>query len=393
MIRPSLLTNLRTLPRPAWVLFGGTFVNRFGTFVMPFLAIYLTRQGYSATQAGFAMSMYGAGHIVASMLGGHLADRIGRRHTIALSMFGSAAMMMALSQARSYPAIVICTFLVALVGELYRPAASALLGDLVTPEQRVAAFAMYRFAINLGFAIGPATAGFLADRSFFWIFAIDAATSFGYGIVAFFALPHGLRSSASSEKPGEGLRVALRDRAFMLFLLSTLFLTWVEFQVSSTVPLYIQRLGHSAATYGMLMSLNGLMIVTLELALISWTQRFQPQTMIALGYVLTGVGFSMMAIAHGVPMLALTVVIWTIGEMIYAPVTGAYVTTLAPERYRGRYMGLWHLMWSMGLLLGPATGTMLLEYNANVLWGTCLVMGLVAAALALRKPRAVMSPV
>ena len=389
MIRPSLLTNLRTLPRPAWVLFGGTFVNRFGTFVMPFLAIYLTRQGYSPTQAGFAMSMYGAGHIVASMLGGHLADRIGRRHTIALSMFGSAAMMMALSQARSYTAIVICTFCVALVGELYRPAASALLGDLVTPEQRVAAFAMYRFAINLGFAIGPATAGFLADRSFFWIFAIDAATSFGYGIVALFALPHGLRSSASSEKPGEGLRVALRDRVFMLFLLSTLFLTWVEFQVSTTVPLYIQSLGHSAATYGMLMSLNGVMIVTLELALTSWTQRFQPQTMIALGYGLTGVGFSLTALAHGVPTLALTVVIWTIGEMIYAPVTGAYVTTLAPERYRGRYMGLWHLMWSMGLLLGPATGTMLLEYNPNVLWGACLVMGLLAAGLALLKPKPV----
>src|SRR5687767_5316484 len=267
MNRPSLLTSLRSLPGPTWVLFGGTFVNRFGTFVMPFLAIYLTRQGYSATQAGFAMSMYGAGHIVASMLGGHLADRIGRRHTIALSMLGSAAMMIVLSQARSYPAIVISTFLVALTGEIYRPAAAALLGDLVTPEQRVAAFAMYRFAINLGFAIGPATAGLLADRSFFWIFAIDAATSFTYGIVAFFALPPGLRSPASSEKPGEGLRVALRDRAFMLFLLSTLFLTWVEFQVSTTVPLYIQSLGHSASTYGMLMSLNGVMIVTLELAL------------------------------------------------------------------------------------------------------------------------------
>ena len=227
----SLLSNLRGLPRPAWVLFGGTFVNRFGTFVMPFLAIYLTRQGYSATQAGFAMSMYGAGHIIASMLGGHLADRIGRRHTIALSMLGTAAMMIVLSQARTYPAIVITTFFVALTGELYRPAAAALLGDLVTPEQRVAAFAMYRFAINLGFAIGPATAGLLADHSFFWIFAIDAATSFAYGIVAFFALPHGLRSSASNELAGEGFRVALRDRAFVFFLLSTLCLTWVEFQV------------------------------------------------------------------------------------------------------------------------------------------------------------------
>lgn len=386
---PSLLTTLRSLPRTAWILFVGTFVNRFGTFVMPFLAIYLTRQGYSATQTGIAISAYGGGHMVASMLGGHLADRIGRRHTIAMSMFGSAVMMMALSQARGYGAIVSCTFLLGIVGELYRPAAAALLGDLVSEEQRVAAFGMYRFAINLGFGLGPATAGFLADRSFFWVFAIDAATSFVYGIVALVALPHGLRSSATSEKPAEGLRLALRDKPFMLFLLATLCMTWIEFQLSSTLPLYIQSLGHSAATFGMLMSVNGIMIVVLELALIAWTQKFAPQPMIALGYALTGIGFALTGVSETVPLLVMTVVIWTIGEMIYAPVTGAYVTSLAPERYRGRYMGLWHLMWSMGMLIGPVTGTALFAYEPALLWVACLFLGLLAGALALVRPRAV----
>ena len=193
----SVLAQLRLLPRAAWILFLGTFVNRFGSFVMPFLAIYLTRDGFSATQAGVAVSAYGAGHIFASMIGGYLADRIGRRYTITLSMFGSAVMMLALSQARAYPVILVCTFFVSLVGELYRPAATALLGDLVAPEQRVIAFGMYRFAVNLGFALGPATAGLLANRSFFFLFAGDAATSLVYGIVAFTALPHGIRSGSS----------------------------------------------------------------------------------------------------------------------------------------------------------------------------------------------------
>ena len=380
-----LLPALRSLPRPAWVLFAGTFVNRFGTFVMPFLAIYLTRSGYSAAQAGLAISTYGGGHLVASMLGGHLADRIGRRHTIALSMFGSAAAMMALSQARGFVSILICSFLVGLVGELYRPAASALLGDLVAPEQRVAAFGMYRFAINLGFAVGPATAGFLADRSFFWIFAVDAATSFVYGVVAFFALPHGVRSAATSEIPGEGLRVALRDSAFVRFLIATLCLTWVEFQLSSTLPLYIQSVGHSAATYGLLLSINGVMIVVLELALVAWTQKFPPQTMIALGYFLTGVGFALTGFGTSVGFLAFTVVVWTVGEMVYAPVTGAYVTGLAPERFRGRYMGLWHLMWSAGMLLGPSLGTLLFAREPRLLWAACLLMGTAAGVLSLMK--------
>ncbi len=382
----TLLQNLRELPRPAWILFGGTFINRFGTFVMPFLAIYMTREGFTPTQAGLAVSCYGGGHIFASMIGGHLADRIGRRHTIALSMFGSAGAMLALSQARSLPAILILSFVVGLVGEIYRPAAAALLGDLVQPHQRIAAFGMYRFAINLGFAVGPATAGFLADRSFFYVFAGDAVTSFLYGIVALIALPHGVRSSGNDEKPAEGLRVALNDRPFVFFLMATLCMTWVEFQLHSTFPLHISRLGYSPATYGMLLSINGVMIVLFELIITAWTQRLPPQPLIALGYALTGIGFAMTGIADNIPFLAFTVVIWTIGEMTYAPVTGAFVTGLAPERYRGRYMGLWHSTWSIGMLLGPFLGTLIYENNPAALWITCLVLGCAGAALALVKP-------
>lgn len=371
------------------MLFGGTFINRFGTFVMPFLAIYMTRQGFSATQAGLAVSAYGGGHILASFLGGHLADRIGRRYTIALSMFASTASMLALSQAATLPSILSLAFLVGLVGEIYRPAATALLGDLVAPEQRIAAFGMYRFAINLGFAVGPATAGFLADRSFFYVFAGDAVTSFIYGLVALVALPHGIRSTGRDEKRGEGLRVALSDRRFTLFLLATLCLTWIEFQLHSTLPLHIASLGYSPATYGALISINGVMIVIFELAITAWTQRLPTQPLIAIGYGLTGIGFALTGIATGIPMLATCVVIWTIGEMIYAPVTGAFVTGLAPERYRGRYMGLWHSTWSAGLILGPAMGTWIYDRSPRALWFSCFVVGCLAAWLALLKPRVV----
>ena len=382
----SLLTNLRALPRPAWVLFGGTFINRFGTFVMPFLAIYMTREGYTPTEAGVAVSAYGAGHIVASFLGGHLADRIGRRHTIALSMFLSAATMIGLSQAHTLPAILTFAFLVGATGELYRPAASALLGDLVQPEQRVAAFGMYRFAINLGFAVGPATAGFLADHSFLYVFLGDALTSFIYGIVALIALPHGVRSSGNGETPGEGLRHALRDRAFVFFLAATLCLTWIEFQLHSTLPLHITAMGFSPKTYGLLLSINGGMIVLFELLLTAWTQKLPAQPLIAIGYGLTGVGLALTGFATGLPMLVVTVVIWSIGEMIYAPVTGAYVTGLAPERFRGRYMGLWHSTWSAGMILGPVMGTWLYERSPNTLWIACIVVGIAATLLALVKP-------
>ena len=191
--------------------------HRFGTFVMPFLVIYLTRNGFTPAKAGFAVSAYGAGHLMASLVGGHLADRIGRRNTIAISMFGSTVVMVALSQARAFPAIIAFTLLAGMAAES-TDGREALIGDLVKPEQRVAAFGMYRFAINLGFAFGPAVAGFLANRSFLYLFLGDAVTSLGYGIIALIALPHGQRTHASEEKSGEAFRDAMRNRPFVLFL-------------------------------------------------------------------------------------------------------------------------------------------------------------------------------
>ncbi|HEX9984594.1 MAG TPA: MFS transporter [Thermoanaerobaculia bacterium] len=382
--RLTLRQNLAALPRPTWILFAGTFINRFGTFVMPFLVIYLTRQGYSVAQAGFAVSAYGGGHLFASMLGGHLADAIGRRHTIALSMFASSISTLALSQARGLPAILGIAFCVGLSAELYRPAASALIADLVTPEQRVTAFGVYRLAINLGFAFGPATAGFVADHSFHWLFIGDAVTSALYGLVALFFLPHGQRGQTQHESMLEGVRVAIKDRPFVLFLMATLAVTWIEFQTHSTFPIYIQDQGFSTSTYGLLLSINGIMIVLFELGITNWTQRFQARTMIATGYALTGIGFALTGFAHSIPALALTVVVWTLGEMIYAPVTGAYVANIAPERYRGRYNGLWVMMWSIGMLLGPSLGTAIYGASPAMLFVSAAALGLVAAALALR---------
>ena len=351
---------------------------------MPFLVIYLTRQGYGATRAGIAVSAYGAGHLVASLLGGHLADRFGRRNTIALSMFSSATAMVALSQAHGYYAILTITFLAGIAAELYRPATGALIGDLVPPELRVTAFGVYRLAVNLGFAAGPATAGFLADRSFVWLFLVDAGTSAAYGVVALLFLPHGLRSTKHEEThAGGAVRHAMHNKPFVMFLIATACNMFIEFQIHSVLPLHLTANGYSALAYGTLMSLNAIMIVLFELALTGWTQRHNPRRLIALGYLLSGLGYASSGLAGSVVGFAAAVVIWTIGEMVYAPVTGAYVTNLAPDIYRGRYHGMWVFTWSIGMILGPVLGTLLYQSNANVYWVVCALLGCVAAAFAL----------
>lgn len=383
----SLRENLRALPAPAWVLFGGTFVNRFGSFVMPFLILYLTRNGYSVAQAGMAIGAYGAGHIVASWLGGHLADRIGRRNTIVVSMFGSAITMLALSQARGLAVITIITLITGALTELYRPASHALIADLVAPEQRMVAFGLYRFAVNLGVAAGPATAGFLAERSFLYVFLGDAITSVAYGLIALFALPHGLRVDTSEERVGEMLQVIRRDRPFLLFLAATFCVAVVDFQLASTYALHVTSLGYAPKIYGMLISLNGLLIVLFELLITNYVQRFSPLRVMAIGYFLNNLGAALTGVARTLPALAAMMILWTTGEMIGSPVSSAYVSKLAPERYRGRYMGAFVLMFSIGMVVGPPLGTILFQHDPAVLWTACGVLGLIGATILLIQDR------
>src|SRR6266480_1436380 len=288
---PTLLAGLKALPRAAWILFLGVFLNKFGTFVVPFLTLYLTRQSYSLTAAGMAVGAYGVGTLLASGLGGHLADTFGRRKTIVLSMFSAAVAMMLLSQARSLSAIILLTALTGLAGELYRPASSALLADLVPAGQRVTAFSAYRIAFNAGWAFGPATAGFLAERGYLWLFVGDAITSVLFGFVAFFALPRGVRSQQAESKWSDALQVLRYDRKFHQMLAASFAIALVFFQISSTYGLFVTQLGFSATAYGAIISLNGVLVVFCELPLSTITRRFPARRVIGLGYALVGTGF------------------------------------------------------------------------------------------------------
>ena len=377
----SLRQNLRALPRAAWILFLGTFLNKFGTFVLPFLAIYMTRLGYTIRQAGLAVGAYGVGTLCACLLGGHLADRLGRRKTIVLSMFCGAGAMLCLSQVRQLHWIILFSGLAGLTGELYRPASSALLADLVPSGQRVTAWAAYRMAFNAGWAFGPATAGFLAQKSFLWLFVGDATTSILYGLVAWFALPAGLRGTRADNTLLETVRVLRDDRRFRQVVFASLIIGLVFVQAFSTMSLEITNSGFSPEVYGLAISLNGVLVVLFELPMTNITKRFPVRRMMALGYVLIGIGFASNALARTVPLLVITTGLFTLGEMVAMPVGGAYVADLAPADRRGLYMGAYGLVWALAFVFGPSLGLMLFSANHIVLWLTCGVLGLIAAAI------------
>lgn len=377
----TLLSSLRALPRAAWILFFGTFLNKFGGFVVPFLTLYLTSRGYSVGETSCAVAAYGIGSMMASLLGGHLADHLGRRQTILLSMFSGAATMMLLSQARTLPIVVSLTWLAGLTNEFYRPASTALLADVVQPGQRITAFAGLRVSFNAGFAFGPATAGFLAAYGYFWLFAGDAATSVLFGLVVLFALPGVAYNRQNNASWSEALRVLRRDYRLHQLVLANFAIALIFFQLASTFGLYVTHLGFSAATYGAVVSLNGALIVFIELPLTRITRRFPRRRVMAVGYIFCATGYALNALTHSIAGLVMCMLILTLGEMIAMPASQAYLADLAPQHMRGRYMGVSGLTWALALITGPAIGLKLFASAPAVYWIACAGLGLLAATV------------
>jgi MFS family permease len=364
-----------------WVVCFGTFLNKFGSFVIPFLAIYMKGRGFTLTQAGTAIAAFGAGNLVASGFGGWLADHLGRKKTIVISMLAVAVGMLLLSAARSYTEILVCAALVGFTGELYRPASSALLADLVPEERRVVAYGLYRLAINAGFALGPATAGFLAETSFEWLFWGDALTSLLYGILAIFALPAGVKIAQLKEGWIDVAKEVWRSTTFLHLMIGTFLIAFLFFQLNSTLPVHIQARGLSAAHYGIVLSFNGLLVVVCEMPLLVFIRRLPVRRMIVVGYVLIAVGLTLNAGARTVYEFIGAMVVFTVGEMIALPIAATLVANIAPLRFRGRFMGIYSLVWATGLVWGPTAGLALYGVSSNLLWGVCFGLGLIAALL------------
>src|SRR5688572_17194246 len=152
---------LGRLPPVVRLLIAGTFVNKVGSFIVPFLTIVLRREfQLTERQVGWLLLAYGVGSLTSILVGGALTDRLGRRFTLLLSLGGSGVIALALGFAESIRTFVPLLVLFGFMADLYRPAASSIIGDVLPSSQRASGFAALRLSVNLGFAAGMTLGGF-----------------------------------------------------------------------------------------------------------------------------------------------------------------------------------------------------------------------------------------
>jgi MFS family permease len=344
---------LRRLPRSVRVLVFGHFVNRLGTFIVPYLALVMRREFHlSEPRVGLLMASYGAGTLVSILLGGHLSDRLGRRSAMILSLFGSGALAIAMTFTSSLAVFVPLLLAMGFLADLYRPASAALISDSLSSRERAMGFAALRMAVNLGYAFGVALGGFLADWNFRLLFALDGATTVLFGVIVYALIPEtrplgegegGTRGQGSLADP---VLFQITVAGFAACFVLSCFLTTLPLAVSITA-------GYPARVYGGLVAMNGLTVGFCEVSVVSFLARFRRLKVAAFGIMLLGVGFGLTGLVLHWAWFLFTVFLWTGGEILAMPQQMSFVADWAPPEYRGRYLGFYQAAWSVGIILNP----------------------------------------
>jgi MFS family permease len=370
------------LPKEVYVIFVSRIVNAIGCFVGPFLTLILTKKiGLSSDVAGLYMSAAGLLYMPASVIGGKLADTLGRRKVIMI--FDAIAIMFYLICGLVQPSMTM-VYLIILAGTCMSaagPAHDSLMADLTTPENRNGAYALSYMGWNLGFAVGPLLAGLLFENHLSLIFIGDAVTA----LLSLLLILYFVRETIDDTKEditdesramerresGSIISVLLKRPALLIFAVVIFGYNFTYAEWGFMLPMHSeQNFGSMGATYyGYMASFNGIVVIAFT-PLITWLMRRIKHTKkIVIGGLLYTFGFGMLGIYNTLPAFFISVYVFTIGEIVLSISTMPFIADNTPMSHRGRMSGVLGILFGMGYNLSPMVmGTVIKTTGIELGW-------------------------
>jgi MFS family permease len=362
-VLPDFKERLSAYPRQFWILFFGQLVSSIGmSLVWPFMTIYVRdKLGVALTVVGLVLAANSGAGLVSQLAGGPLVDRFGRKIAMAFSLGARSVILLGLGLASDLPSFACLIVLSGFVGSLFNPALNSMVADMVEPGRRIEAYGLMRIVSNLGIAIGPAIGGFIASRSYLVSFLAAAAASAIYFLIILFftteTLPEvSVERNASAEVSG-GYGRLLRDFRFLAFCLTLAVMGIAYAQMTTILPVYIkEQYGIVESQFGLIMATNAAMVVVFQYPVTKLLKRVPLGSALAVGALFVALGLGTVAISSAFAMFLLSMVIVTIGELIFAPSSTTFAADVAPEAMRGRYMGVYGMSYGLTFGLAPAVG-------------------------------------
>ncbi len=391
----------REFPRKFWMVVAVSFIDRVGgTLLFPFFSLYITQKfGVGMTQAGLVLGLFSIFGLFGGMIGGALTDKFGRRKLIIFGLVFSAVSTLSLGMINEFTALLPLAVVIGLLSDIAGPAHQAMIADILPEKQRQEGFGVLRVVGNMAWMVGPTIGGFVANKSFFMLFVIDAVVSCLVAGLFFLFIPetrpkgHVEEEQKSVLETFKGYGVVMRDLAFMAFLVAGMLMGMVYQQMYNSLSVYLRDYhGIAPQGYGFLLTASAIIVILFQFWMTRMIKVRPPFLMMALGTVFYMFGFGMFGFVSAYWLFVLAMVVITIGEMIVIPTMQALAANFAPEAMRGRYMAVFGVVWMIPATIGPgAAGVILDNYDPNLLWYIggvlCMISALGFCALHLKLGR------
>ena len=394
----GLTTRGGPLPRTLWLLLAARTVNRLGAFSLAFLTVLVSTDFRAGVEtAGLVTAAFGLATIPSRLVGGRLADRMGRRRTIVLGLTGCAAAQAGIAGARSLAQAAVCAVLLGLAYELYEPPSQAIIADSVGPADRVRAYSL----LNASLALGGMGAGLLAVAlghwGLRWLFVADAVSCLACAVLMQAALPadHRHRHPAPPESPADAAGIRpWRDRRLLVLLGFGTLYALVYLVVMTGLPLSLARRGLPPADAGVLFTAAAATVVaTQPLLRLKRLAELSAPAALALGYLLLAGGLAGYAVAHSLAAALAATAVWSLGDLLLLGHAYALAASLAPPGGTGRYLAVYGVSWGIAGVAAPIVGTQILQRGGPAaLWSAMAALALALALGQLLVARVVVGP-
>jgi len=379
LLRASSRIGLTNLPPQIQILLSLGFVFSLGrNIAFPYLAMFLTASRgagglqFDPSLIGFMIMVGSLANTFALLVTGNLCDRFGRRKMLLFSLFIQAVLTAGFAFVGSYIDFLLLYAGTGVIGAFLDPAQSAMIADLVHPERREEVYGLSYMIGNVGTMIGPLIGGFIASTNGYPILFVCAAL---FALVAALGLVLSIKESYA---PGEVSSVSLsqfagifKDRIFILFCITGALTNLIYSQLYGLLSVYTQYVGFEPYVFGIFFSVNGAMVVALQIPIRKGALRIGATKAFIIAQLLYAAGFTYFMFASNLPQFLAGVVILTLGEITFVPASSGFVSNLAPSDKRGRYMAIVGLFFGIGGAAGSQIAFTLFGFltEKRLTWG------------------------
>ncbi|MCO7126932.1 MFS transporter [Sporolactobacillus shoreicorticis] len=393
-------------------LIGEGLFNILYWMYFPFMSIYFSEH-FGPEMAGLLLILSQVLGVVIGLFGGYCADHFGRKRMMVFSAIGQTVCFAFFAFANSpwlvSPWLTFISFSwLGLFGQLYWPASSAMIADVVPERHRAGVFAVFYTSINVTVVIGPLLGAIFFFNERFLFLIICTVVSAGL----IWALQHWIHETApqAEREIHRGIksswmkhlvaqlsdyRVIFTDHVFLLYILAGVLVAQTFLQLDMLIAVYttdkvplqtlfsfgdwqVKMSGRNL--FSVMVSMNGLCVALLTVIVTKWMTKYRESSVFMGSALCYGIAMILMGSTSNIWLLLFCIVLFSWAELMTVGVQDSFIAKLAPKQLRAQYFAASGLRFSLGRSLAPLAIPMTVWFGYSwtfVILGTIAFLGMI----------------